>query len=67
MPQTRKVAALDGLRVLAVAAVVVYHANQALLPGGFYGVTVFLVLTGYLTTLSVARRLSSEKGFSYLA
>lgn len=67
MPQTRKVAALDGLRALAIAAVVAYHANQALLPGGFYGVTVFFVLTGYLTTLSVARRLSSEKGFSYLA
>lgn len=66
MPQTRKVAALDGLRALAIAAVVAYHANQSWLPGGFYGVTVFFVLTGYLTTLSVARRLSSAEGFSYL-
>lgn len=57
--------ALDGLRVIAIAAVVIYHANQAWLPGGFFGVTVFFVLSGYLTTLSVARRLSSNGGFSY--
>lgn len=57
--------ALDGLRVIAIAAVVIYHANQAWLPGGFFGVTVFFVLSGYLTTLSVARRLSSNEGFSY--
>lgn len=57
--------ALDGLRAIAIAAVVIYHANQAWLPGGFFGVTIFLVLSGYLTTLSVARRLSSNEGFSY--
>lgn len=57
--------ALDGLRAIAIAAVVIYHANQAWLPGGFFGVTVFFVLSGYLTTLSVARRLSSNEGFSY--
>lgn len=57
--------AFDGLRAIAIAAVVIYHANQAWLPGGFFGVTVFFVLSGYLTTLSVARRLSSNQGFSY--
>lgn len=57
--------ALDGLRAIAIAAVVIYHANQVWLPGGFFGVTVFFVLSGYLTTLSVARRLSSNGGFSY--
>ncbi|MDO4848153.1 MAG: acyltransferase family protein [Coriobacteriia bacterium] len=66
MPRPQKVAALDGLRVLAIAAVVAYHADQGRFPGGFMGVTVFFVLTGYLTTLSVARRLSSEEGFGYL-
>lgn len=66
MPQTKKVAALDGLRVLAIAAVVAYHADQGRFPGGFMGVTVFFVLTGYLTTLSVARGLSSDEGFGYL-
>jgi peptidoglycan/LPS O-acetylase OafA/YrhL len=42
--------ALDGLRALAVAAVVVYHADEQLLPGGFVGVDVFFVLSGYLIT-----------------
>ncbi len=57
--------AFDGLRAIAITAVVIYHANQAWLPGGFFGVTVFFVLSGYLTTLSVARRLSGNGGFSY--
>lgn len=66
MPRSRKIAALDGLRVLAIAAVVAYHADPGAFPGGFMGVTVFFVLTGYLTTLSVARSLSSDEGFGYL-
>ncbi|WP_321971999.1 acyltransferase family protein [Paratractidigestivibacter sp.] len=64
-PAPKRVAGLDGLRVLAIAAVVAYHADQARFPGGFIGVTVFFVLAGYLTTLSVARKLSSDEGFSY--
>jgi peptidoglycan/LPS O-acetylase OafA/YrhL len=43
--------ALDGLRALAVVAVMVYHANSEWLPGGFLGVEVFFVLSGYLITL----------------
>ena len=65
MPGKQRNDAFDGLRAIAIVAVVIYHANQAWLPGGFFGVTVFLVLSGYLTTLSVARRLSSSEGFSY--
>ena len=42
---------LDGLRALAVIAVIVYHANSAWLPGGFLGVEVFFVVSGYLITL----------------
>jgi peptidoglycan/LPS O-acetylase OafA/YrhL len=42
---------IDGLRALAVAAVVVYHANSSWLHGGFLGVEVFLVISGYLITL----------------
>ena len=42
---------LDGMRALAVVAVMVYHANNAWLPGGFIGVEVFFVITGYLITL----------------
>lgn len=41
---------LDGLRALAVAAVIVYHLNPSLLPGGYLGVDVFFVISGYLIT-----------------
>jgi peptidoglycan/LPS O-acetylase OafA/YrhL len=42
---------LDGLRAVAVIAVMVYHANATWLEGGFLGVEVFFVISGYLITL----------------
>jgi peptidoglycan/LPS O-acetylase OafA/YrhL len=42
---------LDGMRALAVMAVIVYHANSSWLHGGFLGVEVFFVISGYLITL----------------
>ena len=41
---------LDGLRALAVAAVVVYHIWPAVLPAGFLGVSMFFTLSGFLIT-----------------
>jgi peptidoglycan/LPS O-acetylase OafA/YrhL len=41
---------LDGLRALAVIAVLLYHAELAWMPGGFLGVEVFFVISGYLIT-----------------
>jgi peptidoglycan/LPS O-acetylase OafA/YrhL len=41
---------LDGLRALAVVAVLLYHAGLASVPGGFLGVEVFFVISGYLIT-----------------
>ncbi|NBP49618.1 MAG: acyltransferase [Actinobacteria bacterium] len=41
---------LDGLRALSVLAVIVYHANKSWLGGGFLGVEVFFVISGYLIT-----------------
>lgn len=42
--------ALDGIRALAVLAVVVFHANESWLSGGFLGVDVFFVVSGFLIT-----------------
>jgi peptidoglycan/LPS O-acetylase OafA/YrhL len=41
---------LDGLRALAVIAVLLYHAELPWIPGGFLGVEVFFVISGYLIT-----------------
>ena len=41
---------IDGLRAVAVLAVVIFHAFPAALPGGFTGVDVFFVISGYLIT-----------------
>ncbi len=42
---------LDGLRAIAVIGVMIYHANHTWLHGGFLGVEVFFVISGYLITL----------------
>lgn len=49
-PKSRYIPALDGLRTLAVVAVVLYHLNLAWAQGGLLGVTIFFVLSGYLIT-----------------
>lgn len=54
-----RVAGLDGLRGLAVALVVVFHVFPDTLPGGFLGVDVFFVLSGFLITGLLAPRLRS--------
>ena len=41
---------LDGLRALAVVAVIAYHSEIESVPGGFLGVEIFFVISGYLIT-----------------
>lgn len=47
---------IDGLRGVAVAAVIAHHFSASLLPGGFLGVDVFFVISGYVITLSLLGR-----------
>ncbi|SNX54741.1 acyltransferase family protein [Thermoanaerobacterium sp. RBIITD] len=47
---SRYMAGLDGLRAIAVLAVIGYHLNLSFMQGGFLGVSIFFVLSGYLIT-----------------
>jgi peptidoglycan/LPS O-acetylase OafA/YrhL len=53
---------LDGLRTVAVYLVLVFHAGADRLSGGFIGVDVFFVLSGYLVTQVVLRELWGQPG-----
>ncbi|MFN3495784.1 MAG: acyltransferase family protein, partial [Hydrogenophaga sp.] len=55
---------IDGLRAVAVVAVVIHHAFPDLLPGGFAGVDIFFVISGYLISAIILRGLSSGR-FSF--
>lgn len=57
-----RLASLDGLRTLAIASIFLYHARCPWLPSGHMGVVVFLVLTGYLVTASLARGIARTGG-----
>ena len=50
---------IDGLRCIAVMGVVIFHAFPQRLPGGFVGVDVFFVISGYLITGIIERALQS--------
>lgn len=45
---------IDGLRAIAVIAVMIYHLRETWLPGGFSGVDVFFVISGFVVSLSVS-------------
>ncbi|WP_308607122.1 acyltransferase family protein [uncultured Corynebacterium sp.] len=60
----RPVPGLDGLRGLAVLAVVIYHFFGDLLPGGYLGVDMFFVLSGFLITSLLVREFAVTRRIS---
>jgi peptidoglycan/LPS O-acetylase OafA/YrhL len=55
---------IDGMRAIAVLSVFLYHAGATAIPGGFAGVDVFFVISGYLITGLIVRACSGER-FSF--
>lgn len=62
MGNHRFISGLDGLRALAVIAVIAYHLFPSAVPGGYIGVDLFFVISGFLiTTLLIAEHARSGK------
>lgn len=57
---------IDGLRAIAVTLVVCFHAFPEAMPGGFIGVDIFFVISGFLITGIIARELDQQQ-FGLLA
>ncbi len=51
---------IDGLRAIAVLAVIMFHAEMPLLAGGFVGVDIFYVISGYLITKIIIGQLTTH-------
>lgn len=53
---------IDGLRGIAVISVVLFHAGFSTFGGGFIGVDVFFVISGYLITTIIIRKMNCGGG-----
>src|SRR5688572_21288144 len=56
---------IDGIRAVAVLAVIAYHAFPSRMPGGFVGVDIFFVISGFLITSLIQKGLNDGR-FSFL-
>lgn len=58
-PIGRYLSSIDGLRAIAVCSVIIFHLNPSWLPGGYFGVDVFFVISGFLITGIINRQLEA--------
>lgn len=63
--KTLKIKQIQGLRAIAVLGVVLYHAELSWIPGGFVGVDVFFVISGFLITQMIVKEIALEGSFSF--
>ena len=61
----RRFVGLDGLKGIALIAIVLYHCDQGVLPGGFLGVDVFFTISGFLIVSSLLRRIDAGRGIGW--
>lgn len=54
------ISSLDGLRAIAIIGVLVYHIDHTLLSGGFIGVDIFFVISGYIITKNISQDLNNS-------
>jgi peptidoglycan/LPS O-acetylase OafA/YrhL len=52
---------ISGLRAIAIMSVIVFHADLGCLPGGFLGVDIFFVISGYLITYTMLAEMNSNE------
>ena len=64
-PARARIGGLDGLRAIAVVGVMLYHADVTWFRGGFIGVDIFFVLSGYLVTTIVMDGLEKRGGLGF--
>ena len=63
----RHIASIDGLRAIAVTAVVLYHLGISWIPGGFLGVDLFFVISGYVITRLILDSINQSSGLDLRA
>lgn len=62
MRSKQYVTGIDGVRTLAVLGVIIYHLLPTTLPGGYLGVPLFLLISGYFVTLQLVRQMDQTGG-----
>mgnify|MGYP005795224395 FL=1 len=62
MRSKQYVTGIDGVRTVAVLGVIIYHLLPTTLPGGYLGVPLFLLISGYFVTLQLVRQMDQTGG-----